>query len=305
MKKIIVAAVLLTSFFSAVSYAQSSEEVRRQILKEDREREQRAAQQRQRDEELGFGRSSRETAKQRIAREAVENIYRKPTSEELELIAPNKSDAEKHAEFLKQKNTGLIKLVADTGCADNPYVLDAAAKCQKYTMPGAGASYSFRFENYRIPKLADLTLKNGFFLTSGTSLQGILVKLGDVSLETVNLQSEGLQFIKNFKPEKDYEKVSRWSEKINRGIKADGFLYDSSSPVAENATYALRVIAYKGKIPRSVQGFVYDEAAWDKRKDMIIAFRVVRVDQAGSVTILWKELSSRGAPKLKIAKSSN
>lgn len=299
MKKLIIMAILFESFFCVFAYAQSNEQVKRQILKEDREQQQRAERQRRADEELGFGRSGRESAEQRIAVEAIEKIYRKPTTEELELIAPNAEVLAKYKDFLKQKNTGLIRLVNDTGCADNPYILEVGGNCQKYTMPGAGASYSFRIKNYRIPKLADLTLKDGFFLTSGTILQGILVKLGDVPLSKVNLQSDGLQFLSQFKPEKDYDKLIKMSERINRGIDQRGFRYDSSSPVLENTTYALRSVAYKGKIPRSVNGFIYDEAERDKRKDIIIAFRVIRKGEDGSITILWKRLAEKKSPKLK------
>lgn len=300
MKNLIIAAIVFNFVFCAFVYAQSNEQVRRQILKEDLEQQRRAERQRQSDEELGFGRSGKESPGKRIAREAIENIYRKPTSEELKLLAPSGEDAAKYAVFLKQKNTGLIKLVSDTGCADNPYILEAAGNCQKYTMPGAGASYSFRVENYRIPKLADLTLKDGFFLTSGTILQGILVKLGDVPLSEITLQSDGLQFLDKFKPEKDYDKLVKMSERINKGIDQNGFHYDSSSAVLENTTYALRSVAYKGKIPRSVNGFVYDEAARDKRKDVIVAFRVIRKSDDGSVTILWKKLAEKKSPKLKL-----
>jgi hypothetical protein len=70
-------------------------------------------------------------------------------------------------------------------------------------------------------------------------------------------------------------------------------------PVADNTTYALRSIAYQGTIMRSIQTLTYNELDVDKRRDVIVVFRVVKRDADGSVTILWKELSNKNAPKLK------
>jgi hypothetical protein len=85
-----------------------------------------------------------------------------------------------------------------------------------------------------------------------------------------------------------------------RGIRRDGFLYRRGLFIVENTTFALRSIAYEGKHYRAINGLTYNEFDYDKRNDVIVVFRIVEKDEAGNVTILWKELSEKNSPKLKI-----
>ena len=98
----------------------------------------------------------REVLRLSILQRNVEPLYRKPSREELKAVAPKPELIEKFAEFLRQPNPGLTKLIKDAGCAENTKVVVATAGCLRYTMPGAGSSYSFRVKNYRIARLADL-----------------------------------------------------------------------------------------------------------------------------------------------------
>jgi hypothetical protein len=51
-------------------------------------------------------------------------------------------------------------------------------------------------------------------------------------------------------------------------------------------------------VPRAVRGISYNELDFDKRRDVIVAFRVVRMDPDGSISILWKQLADGESPKL-------
>jgi hypothetical protein len=81
-----------------------------------------------------------------------------------------------------------------------------------------------------------------------------------------------------------------------RGIKVGNYEYKKALPMIENATYALRVVAYKGSVFRSFRGYRFDVLFGDKRIDLTIAFRVVRKDTDGSATLVWKEIERREAP---------
>ncbi len=234
-----------------------------------------------------------------ILQASVQPLYRKPTREELQKIAPSSGLMQKFNEFLRADNTGLFKLLVDVGCADNTNIVVAKEKCLKFSMPGAGNSYSFRTNNYRIRHLADLTFSGKNFYVSGVLMHGIMVNIGDVPLESVTLQTDGLKFINEFQPTDDFEKAKVLDRQFVTGVTKDGFFYSRGLASAENTTYILRSIAYDGRVMRSVRGIPYNELDFDKRKDVTVAFRIVSLDADGSLTILWKELSRKDAPKFK------
>lgn len=233
----------------------------------------------------------------------VELIYRKPAKKELKLVEPRRELFDNYAGFLRQSNTGLTKLIADKGCSENMKVVVATDDCLKYTMPGAGSSFSFRTKTYRIPRLADLTFTDKSFQATGNLLHGILVNVGNVPLENVNLQTKGLKYLTDFQPEPDFEKGKVIGAKLVEGIENDGFLYRRGLFIVENTTFVLRSIAYGGKSFRSIAGITYNEFDFDKRKDIIIAFRIVEKDAEGNVTILWRQLQEKVSPDIKRSKS--
>lgn len=234
-----------------------------------------------------------------ILQREIAPLYRKPTKKELQEVAPRPELAEKFADFLRHSNTGLTKLVKDKGCADNTKVVRASDDCLKYTMPGAGSSFSFRTQNYRLPRLADITLTDNSFQASGIFLHGIFVNIGDVPLDKVTTATDGLKYLFDFVPEPDYEKGKELAQRLTQGIRQDGFLYRRGLYVVENTTFVLRSIAYEGKYFRAVRGITYNELEFDKRKDITVAFRIVEKDADGNVTILWKELREQDAPRMK------
>lgn len=236
---------------------------------------------------------------QLIVQTYAQPLYRKPTENELFAIAPRPGTGNKYRDFLRRPNTGMFRLVVDTGCAENSKVITATDDCVKYTMPGAGNSFSFRTRNYRIKGLADLTYSDNSLRITGMMMHGILVNLGDVPIEEVFLQTRGVQYPAAFQPVTDFETARAKDEQIVGGVERDGFLYKRSLPANENATYVLRAVAYRGKLFRTVRGVSYNEMDFDKRRDVIIAFRVVYRDTDGSLTIVWQELSNVDSPKLK------
>ena len=150
------------------------------------------------DELRNSGNRANNNLSRTLAIQNINNIYRKPTKNEFELLAPNKEDLKKYAQFLRQSNTGLLKLIDDQGCAENTIVVNASEDCLKYSMPGAGSSYSFRTENYRIRRLSDLTYTDDSFQSSGILAHAMLVNVGDIPLEQISLQTKGLKFLTEF-----------------------------------------------------------------------------------------------------------
>ena len=238
-----------------------------------------------------------------IVNEQIRNLYRKPNKKEAELLIPRIEDQRKYADFLQQPNTGLVKLMPDLGCGENPKVLVVSEVCTQYTMPGGGSAYSFRKETYRIWRLADLLHKDGIIHAIGARSQGILVTLGDVPLENVSLKTEGVKFLTDFVPETEFEEAKKQNRQFLEGIRQGAFYYRKALRAVEDSTYVFRSVAYRGKFYRSVRGVVYNELDFDKRRDVIVAFRIVRQDESnGSITLLWKELANVKSPALKVEK---
>lgn len=229
-------------------------------------------------------------------------IYRKPGKEETAVLAVSDHHLKRYALFLKGPNTGIVKLNGESSCVTDADVIVASDKCVNFKMPGSGTAFSFRTATYRLPRLADIIVVDGIFMTGGVFQQVIMTELGDVELDSVTLSSPAAKHLVDLKHVKDSDDFMRFNDELIKGYVANGFRYAKGWPVKRDAVYLLRSIAYRGQFLRTIEGVQYDELEFDKRRDIIAAFRVVDIDDAGHVTIIWKRLRDGEAPKLKIAK---
>ena len=100
---------------------------------------------------------------------------------------------------------------------------------------------------------------------------------------------------------------------IANKISADGFSYAKVVTPKENTTYLIRIIAFRVSYA-DIIGIEKEGAGSDqekrllfvnydrKRRDKIIAFRVLRKNSDGSLTILWNELADKKSPTLKFSR---
>ena len=234
-----------------------------------------------------------------ILKKFAEPLYRKPTKNELLRIAPANDLKTKYADFLGNPKTGLTRLVLEIGCSDSAKVISAKKECLKYSMPGGGSSFSFRTRNYRLARLADITYTDNSFQATGQFLNGVFVNLGDVPLESIGLHDPSMEFLTKYTPSVNYRSALYADKVLSIGFIYKGLVHRRALYIKENTTFALRSIAYRGKLYRAVAGVTYNELDFDKRRDTIVVFRIVRTDDDASVTILWKILSEKEAPKLK------
>lgn len=229
-------------------------------------------------------------------------IYRRPSSEEISILAVSEPLRHQYSRFLKEPNTGIVKLNSDSTCISNAGVIVANEKCMAFKMPGAGTAYSFRTESYRLPRLADVILYDGIFMTGGVFQQVVMADIGDVPIENVTLETAGMKYLIELLPVRNGDEFERFDVVTVNGIEANGLLYRKGQPVVENSTFVLRSIAYRGTYLRTVDKIIYDELEFDKRRDIIVAFRVVEKDASGNITIIWKRLADEESPKLRMKK---
>ncbi len=228
-------------------------------------------------------------------RQAV-SIKKAISRKQKKMLLPNESDSARYADFLREPNTGLIKLFSDVGCEKNDNVIRVNEECLNW-IPMSGF-YSFREEEYTRNFLSDIRIRDDMLITGGLLAQGILVALGDIELEKATLNTEGMSFLNNYNPESKSSKVLEQTLKLAKGIKSNDYLYRQSLPALENVTYGLRVIAYRGAFTGVFYGQKINILDGDERTDVTIVFRVLNKDEEGTLTLLWKRLSRKDAPKI-------
>lgn len=227
-------------------------------------------------------------------------LRKKPTKEQKKLLQPRNEDLLAYARLLEQENAGIFRLLPDLGCEENSLVIRADETCLN-AVPES-SFYSFREKEYAPELLADIRLKNNHLISDGLLAQGIIVQLGDVALENVSVNSDGMKFINEYVPQTMNKEAHKQFLQMIHGVKAGKYVYRRIVPAIENITYALRTIAYKGSIYRTFRGFRFNLLDGDKRIDQTLAFRIVRREKDGALTLVWKELERREAPRLKFEK---
>jgi len=199
----------------------------------------------------------------------------------------------------------------------------AAKECPTQYLPGNGGNFSFRKGDYVTSAKSDITIGDKVVYSMGTLSQGIMVRIGDVPVDQLSLESDGVKFLTDYVPAQTASKADEQSHTFNKGLQNGKYLYARGFRVEENCTFALRVIAYRAKLSDEQKrlsvvslrnnpdpllnvsnvGFTdikvkTDPLFGDERKDIIVAFRIIKVEQDGSLTLIWKELQRTDSPKL-------
>lgn len=232
-------------------------------------------------------------------------LYRKPSNKELKALIPDSAIMQKHSVFLENEDTGIFKLVPDTGCVNSDKVVSVKEECVKYSFPGSGNSFSFRTGAHRLRHLGDITYVDDKLRITGVFMHGMIVDMGDIPIEVVTLFSPGMKPLTAFQPTTVPNEVVAIDKYLTQGIKSEQFVYAKEVDPVLGRTYALRSVAYRGKVTRSAGGVRYNELDYDKRRDVIVAFRIVEKGEDKDITIVWKKLAEREAPKIKMPKKES
>jgi hypothetical protein len=198
----------------------------------------------------------------------MEALMEKLREKEKEFIAPASEDQEAFAQFLRQPDTGLIRLLAREKYDG------------KLLMRGGGAYYSFVRLTHEYGYGSDITLdQNQFGVGFAGADFGFLTKLGDIPLDTVSIDHPGVQFLATFTTPSLEAEAREQYRRAYPGFEQDGFTYSRRIYATVNMTYALRSVSYR-------------------ESDVLVAFRAIRQDTDGSVVLLWKILKRFQKPQL-------
>lgn len=196
----------------------------------------------------------------------IASLQEQLKAKEAQFLEPSSKDKAAFAEFLRQPDTGLICLFP-RGKYEN--VL---------TTRGGGAYYSFAKLTHEYGYGSDITLQQGQFEVGFAGYDfGFLSLLGDVPIESVNLQHASTKFLVDYIPPATEPDVRNQQRQSHTGVRAGNFTYSNSAAAMTNTTYILRSISYRGS-------------------DILVAFRVIRVDPDGSMVLLWKILKKFPVP---------
>lgn len=230
-------------------------------------------------------------------------VYRKPTAEDLQLVAPDSESAAKYAEFLRQPKTGLVRLLSEIGCQENVNLVSANEFCIKYKNLFGGSAYSFRTETYTLGRFADIVYKDGVIYSYGKMTLGFITDLGtDVALTDVSAKTAGAKYVFGFAPPEELAQIEAAALSFQKGVQADGFGYRKFHALQENHVYMMRSVAYRRREQVERNRKIYDDLTNDNRKDVIVVFQVVRLSGADGVTLLWKELQRKDVAKIEMNK---
>jgi hypothetical protein len=201
------------------------------------------------------------------------------------LLAPSPQDRTDYAAFLKESNTGLVRLL--------PY-----QRSNEKLVRGGGAYYSFHYMSHQYGMGADIELIRPLIFASGSVPRawlerihdsfsvgfagadyGMLANLGNVPLDEVTAKDPRAHFLAKYEPPRSEPEARCEARRFVSGERIDGLLYKRTLPVQESATYLLRSINYG-------------------ESDVLVAFRVARRDDDGSVVFAWKLLKDFRPRKL-------
>ena len=231
-------------------------------------------------------------------------LYKKPGAKETAALAPDAEFVQRYSGFLQNEGTGIVRLAPDSGCVYSERVVNVREECLKYSFPGAGNSFSFRTDGYRLRHLADITYTADKLRITGVFMHGIVADIGDVPIETATLATAGMKFLVDFQPSTSAEDVAQVDSLLILGVKVGNFVYSKEVDPRADRTYALRAVAYRGKVVRAAGGVRYNELDYDKRRDVIVVFRVVQMNNDG-ITLVWRKLADAEPPRIRMPKENS
>jgi hypothetical protein len=197
--------------------------------------------------------------------EALRNQLRE---KEEQFLSVSDEDRAKFADFLKQPDTGIIRLLPREKYNDRTMIR------------GGGAYYSFTRLAHEYGAGSDIQFERGRFSTGFAGADfGFISDLGSTPIEQITLDHPSLSFPLTFAAPATEPEARQHQRTTSAGFNAAGLDYHRQVVAFEGRTYILRSINYE-------------------TSDVLVVFRVIREDSDGSMILLWKRLKKFPTPRL-------
>ena len=191
---------------------------------------------------------------------------------EKKVLAVADSDREEFASFLSQPLTGIVRLLPRE-------TYDGNAK-RALAIRGGGAYYSFVRKTHEYGNGSDIALEREELSVGFAGADyGLLLNLGDVSLEQVANDHVATRALLDYTPPVREGEVRAEYRKLWQGIELSGFTFKSRVSAKVSNTYLLRSISID-------------------TSDTLAVFRIVRKDTDGSLILIYKVLKTFPKPKM-------
>jgi hypothetical protein len=198
----------------------------------------------------------------------MESLRAQIQAKERMFLAASAEDLNAFAEFLKQSDTGMARLMPRER-------YDGALLIR-----GGGSYYSFAKLTNEYGYGSDIGLEQGRLRVGFAGADfGFLTTLGDIAIDGVAAEHPGVSFLAQFKTPSAESDARDQYRRAGVGFEADGFTYTSSLNATLDATYALRSVNYD-------------------ISDVLVVFRITRQDADDSLILVWKILKTFPVPQL-------
>jgi len=194
---------------------------------------------------------------------------------ENKILSPSAEDKAAFAEFLKQEDTGLTRLLPREKYDETP-------KKMTLTVRGGGAYYSFDRLTHAYGYGSDIELQQGYLSVGFAGCDyGIILKAGAVSLDEISVEHPSAFWLAAYKAAatEPQARIEQRRFMSRDGDTIEGIKYSNRVKAEVGMSYVLRSINY-------------DES------DVLVALKVVRQDTDGSLIIAWKLLQKFPKPAL-------
>ena len=225
----------------------------------------------------------------------------------LKLRKVDPADIEKYKALLKQEDSGIFKIFPNLGCQSKT-VVRIDGDCAEYVP--LSNSFAFRNNSYSDEVYHDIHYQNQRIVSNSFFSQGVFAIVGDEPIEAIDLTHPAVKYLVSIPADTDFKSAKEHARAFTTGVDANGYKFTDNFTPQENATYAMRMIAYRlGNSLKPITDEttmiekMFHSLAFDKRDDVVVLFRILKRDENSGLTIVWKELSRTDAAKIKFAKN--
>jgi len=198
----------------------------------------------------------------------IEELRNQIKQKEGQLLAVSDQDKAAYSEFLSQPDTGICRLMPRED-------FDG-----KLLVRGGGAYYSFTKKSSSYDSYPQIGLERNEFLTSFAGADyGYITDLGDVPIEALTAEYPAVRDLAAFTTPNAEPDARIEQRKSGQGLSVGNHVYKRGAGAAVGHSYVLRSV-------------IYDNS------DTLVAVRVVKQDDDGSLILLWRILNRFPSPQL-------